>query len=107
MSRIAAAALLVAVGLGIGLWLGINPESRAAVEENWQRAGDSLARIQVDLDVAPGSAGSPPAENESNNDSTQTQQPSPLAPLARMVQDLWEATQQLWSSLVARVAAAG
>ena len=107
MSRVAAAVLLVAVGLGIGLWLGINPESRAAVQENWQHAGESFARIRVDLDLGPGSAGSTPAQNESSSDGTQTQQPSPLAPLARMIQDLWEATQQLWSSLVARVEASG
>jgi hypothetical protein len=48
-----------------------------------------------------------PAENGSNNDSTQTQQPSPLASLSRLVQDLWEATQQLWSSLLARVELSG
>lgn len=107
MSRVAVAALLVAAGLGIGLWLGFNPESRAAVEENWQRAGDSFARIQVDLGLGSGSEGSAPAGNESNSGGTQTQQPSPFAPLARLIQDLWEATQQLWSSLVARVAAAG
>jgi hypothetical protein len=103
----AAAALLVAVGLGIGLWLGINPESRAAVEENWERAGDSMARIQTDLNLDLGSEGSAPAENQSANDSTQTPQPSPLAPLARLIQDLWEATQQLWSSLVAGVELSG
>jgi hypothetical protein len=107
MSRIAAAVLLVAVGLGIGLWLGFDPERRAAVEENWQRAGDSIARIQVDLDLRPGSEGSAPAENESTNEGTQTQQPSPLAALSRLVQDLWEATQQLWSSLLARVELSG
>ena len=72
MSRIAVAVLLVAAGLGIGLWLGFNPERRAAVEENWQRAGDSIARIQADLDLEPGSQGSAPAENESTNESTQT-----------------------------------
>lgn len=107
MSRIAVAVLLVAAGLGIGLWLGFNPERRAAVEENWQRAGDSMARLQTDLNLELGGQGSAPAGNESRNDSTPTQQPSPLASLSRLVQDLWEATQQLWSSLLARVELSG
>jgi hypothetical protein len=107
MPRVLTAALLVAVGLAIGLWLGFDPERRAAVEENWQSAGDSIARIQTDLDLELGSERSAPARNDSSNDSRQTQQPSPFAPLARLIQDLWEATQQLWSSLVARVEASG
>jgi hypothetical protein len=107
MSRIAAAVLLLAAGLGIGLWLGFNSESRAALEENWQSASDSIARIQTDLDLKLGGERSMPAENGSNNDSTQTQPPSPLASLSRLVQDLWEATQQLWSSLLARVELSG
>jgi hypothetical protein len=107
MARIAAAALLVAAGLGIGLWLGFNTESRAAVEENWQRAGDSIARIQVDLDFNPGSAGSAPAENDNTSEGTQTPQASPLAALSRVIQDFWEATQRLWSSLLARVELSG
>ena len=107
MSRVLAAVLLVAVGLAIGLWLGFDPERRAAVQEEWQSAGDSIARIQTDLNLELGNEPSAPAGNDSSNDSTQTQQPSPFAPLARLIQDLWEATQQLWSNLVARVQASG
>jgi hypothetical protein len=102
----AAAALLLAVGLGIGLWLGFNPESRAAVEENWESASNSIARIQTDLDLRLGSEGPAPAEN-GNSGGTQTEQPSPLASLSRLIQDVWNATQRLWSSLVARVALSG
>jgi hypothetical protein len=107
MSRVLAAVLLVAAGLAIGLWLGFDAERRAAVQENWQSAGDSMARIQTDLNLELGSERSAPAESDSSDDRTQTQQASPFAPLARLIQDLWEATQQLWSSLEARVEASG
>jgi len=107
MPRAATAILLAAVGLGIGLWLGINPGSRAAVEENWQRAGDSIARVQTDLDLELGHGAPAPAEDQNTNEGAPSAQPSPVAYLARLFKDIWEVTQELWSSLVARVEASG
>jgi len=107
MSRITASVLLVAAGLGIGLWLGINPESRAAVQETWQSAGDSIARLQTDLNLELGRGSAAPAEDQSANEGMRSDQASPLASLTRLLNDLWEATQELWSSVMARVEASG
>lgn len=105
MSRVATAILLVTIGLGVGLWLGIHPGSRETVEENWQRAGDSIARIQTDLDIELGSGAQAPADDQRTNERMPAEESSPLASLTRLLADLWEATRVLWSSLVARVEA--
>jgi hypothetical protein len=99
MSRALLALLLFAAGLGLGLWLGFNPERRAAVESSWEEASSSIARVEAEVGLSPAATTEPTPEAEN----AEQQGTSPLAPLARVIEDFWRATQQLWFSLLARV----
>ncbi len=102
MSRLVAAVFLVAVGLGIGLWLGYDPHARAAVEENWARAKSSAVQIQSDMGTRINGSG---AESQASKD-TAPGGPigrSPLAQVPKALETFWRATQQLFFSLLARL----
>lgn len=105
MSKFAAAILLIALGLGIGLWLGYDPEARAATQDNLARANSSMAQIKSDIALKLGTA--KPAPDTQSTDSAESQKGvSPLSGIPAVMKDLWTATQQLWVSLLARIEAA-
>ncbi|HEY5983963.1 MAG TPA: hypothetical protein VIU38_10860 [Anaerolineales bacterium] len=102
MSKAATAVLLVALGLGVGLWLGFNPQAHAAVQESWTRTSESLVKVQTDLSlklVGP-TEGAAPKQQDSgqapSGDTASTQ-------VSVALQQFWKATQQLWLNLMARL----
>jgi uncharacterized protein HemX len=101
MSRLAGAALLVLLGLGIGLWLGFNPQGRALAEENMERANQYFAEIRADAnvwvdDITPDDV---PAATE---ESQRKEQASGSSSQSVALRDFWDATRQAWFSLLAR-----
>jgi len=102
MSRTIAAIVLFAAGLGIGLWMGFDPEARAAVESNWEEARESVAQAGADVGVDAG-ASEPAGEAAESEKSISGNESSPLDPIADVSEDLWRSTQKWWFSLLARL----
>lgn len=99
MSRLAAAALLVALGLGIGLWFGFNPQGHALAEQNMQRTTLYLseARAGVDAWLRSVSPNNPEAPSTSV---PQQAENSRSASEEVALRNFWDATRQLWISLL-------
>ena len=102
MSRLLSAILLIALGLGIGLWIGLNPQSRAAAEESVQRANETFVQVQADItawwnQVRPDAGGSqssaPSARSVASAPESQTATPA----------DLWAAAKQVWLNFLTRL----
>ena len=95
MPKLAVASLLIVVGLGLGLWLGFDPQARAAVEVGWSQANDSLVEVQDSPRLKIESAGADSAD--------QRLEPSLWIQISEGLSGFWQSAQQLMFSLTARL----
>ena len=100
MNRLAGASLLVLLGLGVGLWLGFDPQARAMVQEEAAKASDSFAHVRTDISTQVTAIIS--AKSGPEAPAGPDQPSSPRVSLNLDAQNLWDGARQLWLSFVSR-----
>jgi hypothetical protein len=102
LTKLAVAGLLVAVGLGVGLWLGFDPQGRAVAQENMQRADQFFAEAGADLGLwLNGLTTNDPAEPNGAQSQGSEAQDNSTQEVAFV--NFWDATRQVWFSLLSRL----
>lgn len=102
MSKLAAAGLMLIVGLAIGLWLGFNPTAHKETERTWNQARTSIVGLESQAGVK-----TPKART-----TITTSKPAPdVKPIAT---DAWKqittafntllaSVERLWTNISARI----
>jgi hypothetical protein len=101
MSRLATSTVLVVLGLGVGLWLGFDPRAREVAQENMERAGQFFAEVRADVSVWLNGMTSDGAATP-NSPEAQNSETSASSSQAVAFRGFWDATRQVWMSLLTR-----
>ncbi len=92
--------LLLLLGLGIGLWLGFNPQAHRKMLQNWNEAKASYMRVQAQI--------SSKFDDWTAQPGLQRQSTSSAAPkwirtawqqLGSIFNTIWSSVQRIWLSL--------
>ena len=100
MNKLAGAVLLVLLGLGVGLWLGFDPQARAMVQENTAQASKSFALVRSDVSAQVKALTSP--DSTSGTQVKQKPSGSSGVSLNLNVQQVWNEARQLWLSFISK-----
>ena len=103
MSKLVTAAALVILGLGIGLWIGFNPEAHAAAQEKMDRASQAFAQVRVDAEHLVGRRSLPGLRPVKRNGSRSNRPATDNSSEGLDLQEIWSATQRVWISLLSRI----
>lgn len=100
MNKLAGAVLLVLLGLGVGLWLGFDPQARAMVQENATQASKSFALVRSDVSAQVNALTAP----DSGAGMQVKQEPSGSSGISLNlnVQQVWNEARQLWLSFISK-----
>ncbi len=92
--------LLLLLGLGIGLWLGFNPQAHQKMLQNWEQAKSGYLRMQAQattklngLTVQVGSS------KQSASSSTPTWINTAWQQLASIFNTIWSSVRRFWLSI--------
>ncbi|HET6846252.1 MAG TPA: hypothetical protein VFH29_05420 [Anaerolineales bacterium] len=102
MNKLAGAVLLVALGLGIGLWLGFDPQARATVQENANKASQSFAQVGAEVNTEVTSITSQTTSSGSSRQQEPAGTSSGKVNLNVNLQNLWDGARLLWVSFISK-----
>jgi hypothetical protein len=101
MSKLGAV-LLVAIGLGVGLWLGFNPRAHQATVQNWDRVNMAVTQFKTRATFKMPVL-KPQASTVKPAPSVQVSASSTWKQVSAVLQTLWGSMQRLWVNVTARI----